>query len=47
MENQYEHSSLHPQELSFLHNCSIMPLNPKTLDTNFPAGGQEMVRTGH
>ena len=46
-ENRNEHSSLDPQELSFLHNCSKMPLNPKTLGKNFPAGWQGMGRNGH
>ena len=46
-ENRNEHSSLDPQELSLLQNCSIMPLNPKNLDTNFPAGWEGMGRSGH
>ena len=45
--NWHEHSPLGPQELSFLHNCSKMPLNPKTFDTNFPAGRQGRGRNGH
>ena len=46
-ENWHEHSPWDPQELSLLHNCSKMPLNPKTFDTNFPAGRQGMGRNGH
>ena len=46
-ENWHENSPLDPQELSLLHNCSKMPLNPKTLDANFPAGWQGMGRNGH
>ena len=45
-ENWHEHSPLEPQELSFLYNCYLMPLNPKTLDANFPAGWQGMGRNG-
>ena len=45
-ENWHENSPLDPQELSFLQNCSIMTLNPKTFGTNFPAGWEGKGRNG-
>ena len=45
-ENWLENIPLYPQELSFLQNCSIMTLNPKTFGTNFPAGWEGKGRNG-